>query len=110
MYRFLCGSVFLGGGTGRVLGVFLFLLLCLSSLARWQTAELALAGDASLRQWCSPSLMGAVKDLRNRCDEMHPTVQRFCFIVPKVMGWHPKVSQQGRFDKRFDTTFDSSKR
>lgn len=36
--------------------------------------------------------MESVKGLRQRCREMHPAIERFCFLVPKVMGWDPNVS------------------
>lgn len=58
-----------------------------------QAAQLASAGDAGLRRWCPLSLMALVKGLKERCDDMRPVVERFCFVVPRVMSSPPKVSE-----------------
>ncbi|CAM9925020.1 unnamed protein product [Ectocarpus fasciculatus] len=56
-----------------------------------EAAQAAREGDARVRFWCPLAMMASVKGLRERCEEMHPLVERFCFLVPKVMAWAPNV-------------------
>ncbi|CAM9579113.1 unnamed protein product, partial [Laminaria digitata] len=60
-----------------------------------EAAQLAFAGDAGLRYWCPLALLQSVKSVQRRCEEMHPVVERFCFLVPKVMSWAPNVIGTG---------------